>query len=294
MSNTIKIADREVGDGQPVFIVAEIGINHNGDVEIAKELIDLAEDAGCDAVKFQKRTPDVCVPEEQKEKMRDTPWGYISYLEYKKHVEFWKEEYDEIEQYCENKDLVWFASCWDVPSVDFVTNYDVPCLKIASASLTDHKLLSKMRETELPLILSTGMSTMEEIEEAVEVLDEDNLLITHCTSSYPAPLEELNLRMIPTLREKFDCPIGYSGHEKGLPPSVAAVALGATLVERHITLDRSMWGSDHAASVAPIGLRRLVNHIRAIETALGDGTKQVYESEIPIRKKLRNDTDISD
>ena len=287
MAKEVRLKDQLVGDGHPVYIVAEIGLNHNGDINIARKLIDLAVMAGCDAVKFQKRTPELCVPLDQRQKMRDTPWGYISYMEYRHRIEFGKEQYTEIYRYCRERGITWFASCWDKPSVDFIAQFDVPCFKIPSAALTDIGLLKYLRRTGHLLILSTGMSSMEEITQAVEVLGLDNLLVMHCTSTYPCPLEELNLRMIETLKKTFDCPIGYSGHEIGLPTTTAAVALGACLVERHITLDRAMWGSDQAASVAPIGLIRLVRHIRTMTLALGDGVKKVYDGELPIRQKLR-------
>jgi N-acetylneuraminate synthase len=287
MKREVKIDDRLVGDGHPTFIVAEIGINHNGDLDIAKQLIDVAKWAGADAVKFQKRTPELCVPEDQKDKMRETPWGYISYLEYRRRIEFDKKEYREIDRYCKEKGIIWFASPWDEQSVDILEEFQPVCYKIASASLTDDVLLKRLKETGRLLILSTGMSTMEEIRKTVDFLGLDNLMIAHTTSTYPCEPEELNLRMIPTLREEFPVPIGYSGHEVGLVPSTIAVSLGACLVERHITLDRALWGSDQAASVEPGGLRRLVKYIRVTEQSLGDGVKRVYESEKPSLKKLR-------
>ncbi len=287
MDRVIKIGDRLIGDGQPTYIVAEIGINHNGDLGIAKQMIDLARKAGVDAVKFQKRTPELCVPPEQRSKMRETPWGYITYLEYRKRVEFGKAEYNEIDRYCRDLGITWLASVWDEPSVDFLEQYNPVLYKIPSASLTDHDLLRYVRKMGRPVILSTGMSTIEQIKAAVEVLDMKDLLITHCTSSYPCELDELNLSMIQTLKDHFPCPIGYSGHEVGLVPSVVAVSLGACLVERHITLDRAMWGSDQAASVEPGGFARLVKYIRATELALGDGVKRVYPSELPSLHKLR-------
>jgi len=289
MNKEIKIGDYTVGDAHPVFIAAEAGINHNGDIDIAKKLIDLACMAGCNAIKFQKRTPELCVPPDQRNKMRETPWGYISYMEYRHKVEFGLEEYTELDRYCREKDILWFASCWDKPSLDFMEKFDVPCHKIPSAALADIDLLKQYRETGRPLVLSTGMSTMEEIDMAVDALGTDNLILLHCTSTYPCPTEELNLRMIKTLKSKFDCPIGYSGHEEGLPTTVAAVALGACFVERHITLDRTMWGTDQPASVAPIALLRLVKHIHATKRALGDGVKRVWDSELPVRRKLRGD-----
>jgi N-acetylneuraminate synthase len=290
MSRAVVINGRPVGPNHPVYIVAEIGINHNGDVELTKKLVDAAAKAGCDAVKFQKRTPELCVPPEQRNQMRQTPWGYITYLEYRYKVEFGVEEFREIDRYCRDRGIVWFSSCWDEPSVDFMEQFDPPCYKIPSASLTDGALLQHLRKTGRPLILSTGMSTMAQIQAAVDLLGTDDLIIMHSTSAYPCPPEELNLRMIGTLCQVFDCPIGYSGHEVGLPTTVAAVALGACMVERHITLDRAMWGSDQAASVEPGGMERLVHYIRVTEEALGDGVKKVYDSEIPIMKKLRRQT----
>ena len=287
MLDFIRIGDRSVGTNFPAYIIAEIGINHNGDINIVKKLIDAASLAGCDAVKFQKRTPEVCVPAEQRNKMRETPWGYISYLEYRYKVEFGEAEYREIDRYCREKGITWFASCWDKPSADFMEQFFPLCYKIPSAALTDAPLLEYLRATGRPLILSTGMSTVEQIRAAVNLLGTDNLLITHCTSTYPCQPHELNLRTIETLRREFDCPIGYSGHEVGLPTTVAAVALGACYVERHITLDRAMWGSDHAASVEPQGFERLVKYIRVVEQALGDGVKRVWPSEVPIMNKLR-------
>ncbi len=287
MPKAIKIGERWVGEGYPVFIIAEIGINHNGDLNIAKRLIDVAFMAGCDAVKFQKRTPEKAVPPGYQNVMRETPWGLITYLEYRRMVEFGYDEYAEIDRYCKDKGIPWFASCWDEESVDFIEQFSPPCYKIASASLTDRALLQKVKSTGRPIILSTGMSTLEEIEDAVNFLGTENLLIAHSTSTYPCPPEELNLRMIQTLQRKFDCPIGYSGHEVGLQTTYAAVTLGATFVERHITLDRAMWGSDQAASVEPGGVIRLVRDIRVIERALGDGQKRVYPSELKARQKLR-------
>jgi N-acetylneuraminate synthase len=270
-----------------VYVIAEIGINHNGDMDIAKKLIDSAALAGCDAVKFQKRTPELCVPAEQRNLMRETPWGMMTYMAYRERVEFNREQYQEIDRYCREKSIAWFASCWDEPSVDFVEQFNPACYKIASASITDEKLLKHTSSKGRPLILSTGMSTMEQINRAISSLDKNRLLIAHSTSSYPCKAEELNLRMIPTLKEKFDCPVGYSGHEVGLQTTYAAVTLGACFVERHITLDRAMWGSDQAASVEPWGLMRLVRDIRVIEKSLGDGVKKVYDSEQPLIKRLR-------
>jgi len=284
----IKIGNRIIGDGHPVFIIGEIGINHNGDLEIAKKMIEGAKHAGCDAVKFQKRTPELCVPKDQWNLERDTPWGRITYLEYRHKVEFGKEEYEEIDRYCKELGIMWFASCWDEPSVDFIEQFNPPLYKTPSASLTDFELLKKHKALNKPIMMSTGMSTMEQIEAAVNFFGMDNLLLAHATSSYPCKNEELNLRMIETLRKKYPTiPIGYSGHEVGLAPTWAAVALGACFVERHITLDRAMWGTDQAASVEMGGLQRLVSNIRDIEIALGDGIKKVYESEKSQIQKLR-------
>jgi N-acetylneuraminate synthase len=287
MSREIMIGNRAVGDGHPTYIVAEIGINHNGNVDIAKSLIDVAVKNGVDAVKFQKRTPELCVPPDQQKHMRETPWGYITYLEYRYKVEFGVNEYREIDRYCDQKNIPWFASVWDEPSVDFLQQFNPICYKIPSASLTDKRLLLHARNTGKPVILSTGMSTMQQIKKAVQIIGEDNLLITHATSTYPCDPEELNLKMIRTLVDTFSCPIGYSGHEVGLIPTVVAVSMGACLVERHITLDRAMWGSDQAASVEPGGIERLVKYIRVTEQSLGDGVKRVYESEIPSLRRLR-------
>ena len=287
MPKTIKIGNKLVGEGQPTFFIAEIGINHNGDISNAKRLIDVAVMAGCDAVKFQKRNPEKAVPPEYKNVIRETPWGLMSYLEYRYKVEFGYEEYEEIDRYCKEKGILWLASCWDEDSIEFIEQFEPPCYKVASASLTDHALLDRFHATKRPIILSTGMSTMEEIETAVDRLGTERLLIAHSTSTYPCPPEQLNLRMIPTLQEKFACPTGYSGHEVGLQTTYSAVTIGAAFVERHITLDRAMWGSDQAASVEPWGLMRLVRDIRVIEIALGDGQKQIYESEMAARSKLR-------
>jgi len=283
----IKIGHRLVGDGHPVYIVAEIGINHNGSLEIAKKMIDAAVHAGVDAVKFQKRTPEICTPPEQQKQMRETPWGYITYLDYRYKTEFGKAEFEEIDRYCRELKIEWFASVWDEPSVDFLMPFKPKAIKIPSASVTDHALLRHARKTGVPLILSTGMSTIEQIRQAVSVIGKENLLLTHCTSTYPCEPGELNLRTIQTLKKEFGCPIGYSGHEVGLVPPVVAISLGACLVERHLTLDRAMWGSDQAASVEPGGFSRLVTYIRVCEASLGDGVKRVYDSELASLKKLR-------
>jgi N-acetylneuraminate synthase len=287
----VRVGEKWVGAGAPVFVIAEIGINHNGSVEIAKRLIDGAVLAGADAVKFQKRTPEKCVPRDQWNIERDTPWGRMTYIDYRHRMEFGPREYAEIDRYCAERRMLWFASCWDEESVDFIESFSPPCYKAASASLTDIPLLKKMKATGRPLILSTGMSTWEEITGAVETVGRDNLLVAHSTSSYPCPPEHLNLNMIRTLKAQYpECVIGYSGHEVGLAPTWAAVTLGATFVERHITLDRAMWGSDQAASVEVAGLLRMVANIRDIERSLGDGVKRIYEGEISARNKLRRVT----
>ena len=287
MTTHISIGSRQIGEGQPVYVIAEIGINHNGDLEIAKKLMDVAASAGCDAVKFQKRTPELCVPEEQKSQIRETPWGTMTYLEYKERTEFGQQEYQQIDTYAKQLGIHWFASPWDLPSVDFLLTFDPVCIKVASASLTDDALLKKLVASGVPLILSTGMSTMEEIDHAATVVKSSQYALAHATSTYPCQPGELNLRMISTLKDKFQVPIGYSGHETGLATTLAAVAMGATFIERHITLDRAMWGTDHSASVEPTGLDRLVRDIRNIELAFGDGVKRVFESELPVRAKLR-------
>jgi N-acetylneuraminate synthase len=288
MTREIKFGNKLLGDGHPAYIIAEIGINHNGDLEIAKKMIDAAVHAGVDAVKFQKRTPEVCTPPEQQKQMRETPWGYITYLDYRYKVEFDAEQYREIDAHCKAKGIAWMVSVWDEQSVDFMEQFETPAYKIPSASLTDHNLLKYARQTGKPIIISTGMSTMDQIRRGVDVVGAENLGIMHCTSTYPCEPEELNLRMIETLRKEFpDNPIGYSGHEVGLVPSAVAVALGACMIERHLTLDRAMWGSDQAASVEPGGFERLVKYIRVTEAGLGDGVKRVYDSEKSSLKKLR-------
>jgi N-acetylneuraminate synthase len=283
----IQVGDRLVGPGEPVYIIAEIGINHNGDMKIAKDLIEMSAKAGVDAVKFQKRTPELCVPEDQRNVMRETPWGTMSYMDYRYKVEFEEKEYKELADFAAGFKVQLFASPWDVVSVDFLAKMKHPVIKIASASITDKELLKKVADSGLPVIMSTGMSTIDQIDAAVGLLPKDRLMIAHATSSYPCEPDELNLKMIPVLAERYQVPIGYSGHETGLQSTVAAVALGATFVERHVTLDRAMWGSDQAASVEPSGLQRLVRDIRVVERAMGDGVKKVYESELKPMQRLR-------
>jgi N-acetylneuraminate synthase len=285
----IVVGNGRIGDGHPVYIIAEIGINHNGSVDIAKLMIDGAAAAGADCVKFQKRTPEICVPKDQWYIERDTPWGRMTYIDYRHRVEFGRDDYAEIDRHCRMKGIAWTVSCWDEEAVDFMErSFDVPFYKAASASLTDLDLLQRMQGTGRPLMISTGMSTSEEIDEAVRALDHNRLLIAHSTSSYPCPVDELNLRMISTLRDRYaGIPIGYSGHETGLATTYAAVVAGASFLERHVTLDRAMWGTDQAASVEIGGLQRMVKDVRDIEIALGDGVKRVYDSELKSRSKLR-------
>jgi N-acetylneuraminate synthase len=277
-----------IGPDEPCFIIAEIGINHNGSIDTALKLIEEAAKTGANAVKFQKRTPEVCTPRDQWEIMRDTPWGRMSYIEYRYKVEFGEKEYALIDEFCAEKNIIWFASCWAEPSGDFLEKFNPALYKASSASLTDIDLLKKKKSTGKPLILSTGMSTMDEIFYAVDEIGTDNIMIAHSTSAYPCPLEQLNLKMVPELQKLFpQAPIGYSGHETGLATTVAAVVLGARFIERHFTIDRAMWGSDQAASVEPQGMAKLVKDIRDIEASLGDGVKKVYDSEIGQRQKLR-------
>jgi Sialic acid synthase len=286
----VRVGDTLIGPGRPVYVIGEIGINHNGDLDIARRLIDVAAQAGCQAVKFQKRTPEICVPPDQRDRVRQTPWGEMTYLEYRHRVEFGEEEYRQIARHCAERGLHWFASPWDVPSVEFLERLDVVAHKVASASVTDHDLLRALAATGKPIILSTGMSTLEEIDRAVEILGTSRLVIMHATATYPLPPEEANLRTIVTLRERYGVPVGYSGHERGLQISLAAVTLGAVALERHITLDRTMWGSDQAASLEPAGLEHLVRDVRIIETALGDGVKRVFPGELAPKARLRRVT----
>jgi N-acetylneuraminate synthase len=286
MGTVLKLGNRSVGAGQPCYVVAEIGINHNGDLDTAKRLIDAAVLTGCDAVKFQKRTVDVVYTAEELAKPRENPFGTTN-GDLKRGLELGRDAYKAIDTYCRERKIAWFASCWDEEAVDFIEAFDPPCYKIASASMTDDGLLKHHRNTGRPIVVSTGMSTLEQIDHAVDVLGRDNLIVMHTTSTYPSEIKDLNLRVLPVLAQRYGVPVGYSGHEVGLAPSVAAVALGACMVERHITLDRAMWGSDQAASVEPQGFSRLVRDIRAVEVSMGDGVKRVLDAEIPIMKKLR-------
>jgi len=282
----VQVGGRFVGPGYPAFVVGEIGINHNGDLELAKRLIGAAVASGCDAVKFQKRTIEAVYTPDELARQRESPFGTTN-GDLKRGLEFGHSEYAEIDRVCRNLGLTWFASCWDEASVDFIEAFSPPCYKIASACLTDDDLLRYHRRKNRPIFLSTGMSSLQQIDHALEVLGREDLVLLHCTSTYPSKMQELNLKVIPRLIERYDVPIGYSGHEVGLYTTLVAVVLGACVVERHITLDRAMWGSDQAASVEPQGMARLVRDIRAVEIAMGDGVKQVYESEIPVMRKLR-------
>ena len=283
-----KFGDSEIAENSPTFVIAEIGINHNGDLNSAKQLIKVAKDAGCDAVKFQKRTPEVSTPQNQWNKLRETPWGEMTYIDYRHKVEFSIPEYEELDIYAKNLDIIWFASCWDSQAVKDIEKFNVPIYKIASASLTDEEMISEVLKTDKSIILSTGMSSLEEINKTVEFIGNNELAILHTTSTYPCKPEELNLNVIKTYFEDFpDNIIGYSGHETGLVTTAVAVSMGAKIIERHITLDRSMWGTDQAASIEPQGLMSLIKYIRTVEKAMGDGKKIVYESEIPIKNKLR-------
>ncbi len=286
--SSVKVGNKRIGNGHPTYIIAEIGINHNGSLENVKKLIDGAVFSGCDAVKFQKRTPELCVPEEQWNIYRDTPWGRITYLEYKHKIELGYSEFCEIDLYCKQKGIDWFASCWDEESIDFINQFDPVAYKIASASLTDTVLLEKHKSLKKPIFISTGMSEIDEIDKAVEILGKKEILIAQATSTYPCSLEELNLNAISTFKKRYpDVPIGYSGHETGLAPTYAAVALGANFIERHITLDRALWGTDQASSVEVLGMFRLVKDIRDIEKSFGDGVKKIYQSELASKTKLR-------
>lgn len=284
--SSVRIGSRLVGDALSCYVIAEIGINHNGDIAVAKRLIDIAVGAGCDAVKFQKRTVDVVYTPEELAKPRENPFGATN-GDLKRGLEFGEKQYEQIDAYCRKKEIPWFASCWDEAAVDFIDVYDPPCYKIASASLTDDALLKHTRAKGKPIMLSTGMSSHDEIHHAVQVLGKDDLILLHSCSTYPAYYEELNLRVIPVLKQQYGVPVGYSGHETGIASSVAAVALGACVIERHITTDRSLWGSDQAASLEPSGITRLVRDIRLIETSMGDGVKRVMEREVPVMQKLR-------
>lgn len=274
---------------EKLYLIGEIGINHNGDVEIAKKLIDAVNACKWDCAKFQKRTPDICVPDHQKNVMRETPWGRIKYIDYKKKIEFEKKEYDQIDRYCSQKPIDWSASVWDHESLNFLLEYDIPFIKIPSAMMTNTDLLVESAKSGKPIIMSTGMSTLEEVDEAVNNLlrYSDNFVIMHTNSSYPTPTTELNLKLIPFLKDRYQCEVGYSGHEYDLEPTVLAVAMGAKVVERHITLSQEMWGTDQKSSLTVHAMNILRNRIENVEKMLGKGKKIVTESEKSVRKKLR-------
>ena len=290
-NSVIKLGKKVLSyDNDEVYYIAEIGINHNGDLQIAKKLIDAAFATGWDCVKFQKRTPELCVPEHQKNVLRDTPWGRITYLEYRYKVEFGKNEYDYIDKYCKEKPIDWTASVWDLPSLEFLLQYDVPFIKIPSAKLTEKDLVKASAESGKPVILSTGMSTVEEIDEAVNILEKysrGDYILLHTNSTYPTPHEDINLRVMDFLKKRYNCLVGYSGHEYDLEPTVIAVALGAKVIERHVTLDHNMWGSDHFASLEVHAMDMLMKRMKDVNKILGDGVKRITEKEKEIRKKLR-------
>jgi len=273
------------------YLIAEIGINHNGDLQIAKKLIDAVFACQWNCVKFQKREPDICVSEDQKNVIRETPWGKMTYLEYRKKIEFGKKEYDYIDKYCKEKPIDWTSSVWDIPSLKFIAQYDVPFIKIPSAKITEKELIEKACLTGKTIVLSTGMSTIEEIDEAVNILNKKakQFVLMYTNSAYPTPMNELNIKCIQTLRERYKCNVGYSGHEYDLEPTVFATVLGAMIIERHVTLDHKMWGTDQAASVEVMGMDMLCKRIKNVNTILGDGIKKVTPNEIPIRKKLRGE-----
>lgn len=287
MTGKIKIGRSYIGENYPVYFIAEIGINHNGSIDNVKKLIDMAVDCGANAVKFQKRTPEVSVPNNQKNVLRETPWGQLTYLEYKKKIELNENDFEYIDDYCKSKNIDWFCSCWDIQSLKFIKKFNPIALKIASASLTNNQLIHEYSKFDVPIILSTGMSTLKEIDDAVKILHKNKLLLAHCTSAYPCKPEELNLKMIQTLMQNYGHIVGYSGHETGISTSLAAVVLGAIFVERHITLDRSMWGTDQSGSLEFEGLKRLIRDSNIIKKSLGDGIKKVYSSEKKIIEKLR-------
>lgn len=286
----IRLGNWIVKDDSPIFMIAEIGINHNGDIMIAKKLIDAVFACNWHCVKFQKRTPELAVPEEQKGIMKDTQWGRMTYLEYKYKIEFGKKEYSYIDKYCKEKPIPWSASAWDLPSLKFLLSYDVPFIKIPSAKLTEKELLLEAGRSSKPIILSTGMSTLEEIDEAVDILEKTsggNYILMHTNSTYPTPYEDINLRIISSLKERYECIVGYSGHEYDLEPTVIAVSIGARVIERHVTLDHNMWGSDHFASLEIHAMNMLYKRLKNINIFLGDGVKKVTEGEIEVKKKLR-------
>ena len=272
-----------------IFFIAEAGINHNGDLEIAKKLIDMASSAGCDAIKFQKRTPEICVPDAMKGVLRETPWGTMTYLDYKERIEFHIEEYDEIAQHCASKGIEWSASAWDLPSLEFLDKYNLPFNKIASALSTNLEFVNEVASRGTLTYASVGMCDYSDIDNLVRIFSEHRcpLVLMHTISTYPAKDSDLNLRMIHTLQERYSLPIGYSGHEPSVSPSIVAASLGAVAIERHITLDRTMWGTDHSASLEPSGLNQLVGAVRKVPIVLGDGVKKDIMEESAMAKKMR-------
>ncbi len=291
MANQIvKLGDFEVGNNEVPYFIAEIGINHNGDMQIAKRLMDAAFACGWNCVKFQKRTPDIAVPEAQKNVMRDTPWGQMTYLDYKKHIEFEKPEYDVIDQYCKEKPLAWTASPWDLPSLEFLLSYDLPFIKIASAGNGNMELLKRASQAGVPLIMSDGMSTQEELDKAVSVLEDysnGDYILLHTNSTYPAPVDSLNLAYMNTLKERYHCVVGYSGHEQNLEPSVVAATLGAKVIERHVTLSHDLWGTDQKASLEINAMYMLYRRCLDIQKMMGSGVKTMDENEKKVREKLK-------
>lgn len=286
MTKTVHIGEHAVGEDGPVLVIAEIGINHNGDIGLCKELIGAAAKAGADVVKFQKRTVEVVYSEEELNRSRDNPFGSTN-GDLKRGLEFGRDDYDAIAETCASLGIMWTASCWDEGSVDFLEHYEPPFYKIASASLTDDGLLHRHLETGRPIVLSTGMSSLEEIDHAVDLIGSHPLVLLQCTSTYPTDPDELNLRAIPSLGERYGVPVGFSGHDTSISTSAAAVALGACVIERHLTMDRTLWGSDQSASLEPDELANLVAEIQLVERALGDGKKRAFASEIPVLEKLR-------
>ena len=286
---TIKVGDVTIGQGHPVYFIAEIGINHNGDMQIAKKLLDATFVTGWSCAKFQKRTPDICVPEHQKNVMRKTPWGEMTYLDYRYRLEFEKKQYDYIDKYCREKPLHWTASVWDINALDFILNYDVPFIKVPSAKITDTEIMAECAKSGKPIFFSSGMSTLEEVDTAVEIVEKytSEYVLFHTNSSYPAKHDELNLRLIETLRQRYGCITGYSGHEYDLEPSVVATALGALVIERHVTTDHNLWGSDQASSLEPDGMFKLRNRVASALSTMGDGQKVVIGAELEARRKLR-------
>ena len=272
-----------------IFVIAEAGINHNGELDLAYKLIDMAVAAGCDAVKFQKKTPEICVPDSMKSVIRDTPWGTMTYLEYKNRLEFGLDEYRSINNYCLEKNIAWSASAWDIESLSFLDIFDLPFNKVASALATNQNFLYEVARRKKKTYVSVGMCTFEDIDVIVNIFKtfECPLILMHTISTYPAKEIDLNLKMIETLRTRYRLPVGYSGHESSVSPSIIAGSIGAVAIERHITLDRSMWGTDHSASLEASGLIQLVGALRKIPIVLGDGIKKEIEGEKEMASKLR-------